>query len=150
MHAHVKAKEYYCPYITHPLISTLDVFYHFFFLFSHLYSIMVQAFLRSFEVNLMYSSLNVISAVFESASIANILPIILEIISAALVPFYTKISDVVGRSQAMTIAAVMYLLGYTVQGTSQGFLQLSLGQIVYGVGSTGLMTLAQVLIAGKR
>ncbi|KAK3830817.1 MAG: major facilitator superfamily domain-containing protein [Linnemannia elongata] len=110
-------------------------------------AIMVQAFLRSFEVNLMYSSLSVISAVFESASIATILPIILEIISAALVPFYTKISDVVGRSQAMTIAAVMYLLGYTVQGTSNGFLQLALGQIVYGVGSTGLMTLAQVLIA---
>ncbi|KAF9542737.1 hypothetical protein EC957_001718 [Mortierella hygrophila] len=110
-------------------------------------AIMVQAFLRSFEVNLMYSSLNVISAIFEAASIATILPIILEIISAALVPFYTKISDVVGRSQALTIAAFMYLLGYTVQGTSQGFLQLALGQIVYGVGSTGLMTLAQVLIA---
>ncbi|KAG9071343.1 hypothetical protein KI688_005554 [Linnemannia hyalina] len=110
-------------------------------------AIMVQAFLRSFEVNLMYSSLTVISSIFESASIATILPIILEIISAALVPFYTKISDVVGRSQALTIAALMYLLGYTVQGTSNGFLQLALGQIVYGVGSTGLMTLAQVLIA---
>ncbi|KAF9149978.1 hypothetical protein BG015_008203 [Linnemannia schmuckeri] len=110
-------------------------------------AILTQAFLRSFEVNLMYSSLPVISAVFESASIATILPIILEIISAALVPFYTKISDVVGRSQAMTIAVVMYLLGYTVQGTSQGFLQLALGQIIYGIGSTGLMTMAQVLIA---
>ncbi|KAF9145886.1 hypothetical protein BGX30_006026 [Mortierella sp. GBA39] len=110
-------------------------------------AIMTQAFLRSFEVNLMYTSLNVISAILESASFAAILPIILEIISAALVPFYTKISDVVGRSQAMTIAALMYLLGYTVQGTSYGFLQLALGQIFYGVGSTGLMTLAQVLIA---
>ncbi|KAF9093722.1 hypothetical protein BGX29_009826 [Mortierella sp. GBA35] len=110
-------------------------------------AIMLQAFLRSFEVNLMYSSLGVISAKFKSAAIATILPIILEIISAALVPFYTKISDVVGRSQAMTTAAVMYFLGYTVQGTSETFLQLALGQIVYGIGSTGLMTLAQVLIA---
>ncbi|KAG0292962.1 hypothetical protein BGZ97_005467, partial [Linnemannia gamsii] len=110
-------------------------------------AIMVQATLRSFEVNLMYTGMNVISAIFQSAAIANILPIILEIISAALVPFYTKISDVVGRSQAMTIAAVMYLLGYVVQGTSYSFLQLALGQIVYGIGSTGLMTLAQVLIA---
>ncbi|KAF9176916.1 hypothetical protein BGZ51_009413 [Haplosporangium sp. Z 767] len=110
-------------------------------------AILLQAFLRSFEVNLMYSSLSVISAIFQSSAIATILPIILEIISAALVPFYTKISDVVGRSQAMTIAALMYLIGYTVQGTSQSFLQLALGQIVYGIGSTGLMTLAQVLIA---
>ncbi|KAF9900345.1 hypothetical protein EC991_007464 [Linnemannia zychae] len=110
-------------------------------------AILGQAFLRSFEVNLMYTSMNVISAIFEASSIATILPIILEIISAALVPFYTKISDVVGRSQAMTIAALMYLLGYTVEGLSQSFLQFSLGQIVYGIGSTGLMTLAQVLIA---
>ncbi|KAG0371707.1 hypothetical protein BGX24_001303, partial [Mortierella sp. AD032] len=110
-------------------------------------AILAQAFLRSFEVNLMYSCLGAISAIFQASSIATVLPIILEIISAALVPFYTKISDVIGRSQAMTIAAVMYLLGYVVQGTSQSFLHLSLGQIVYGVGSTGLMTLAQVLMA---
>ncbi|KAG0232800.1 hypothetical protein BGW42_007883 [Actinomortierella wolfii] len=110
-------------------------------------AIMIQAFIRSFEVNLMYSTIGFVSAVFQSSSIANILPIILEIISAALVPFYTKISDVIGRSQAMTIAAFMYLAGYAVEGTSNSFLQLALGQIVYGVGSTGLMTLAQVLMA---
>ncbi|KAF9131303.1 hypothetical protein BGW39_001978 [Mortierella sp. 14UC] len=111
-------------------------------------AILVQAFLRSFEVDLMYSSLSVISVIFQASAIALVLPIILEIILAALAPFYTKISDDVGRSQAMTIAAVMYLLGYTVQGISQSFVQLSLGQIVYGVGSTGLMTLTQVLTAG--
>ncbi|KAG0250044.1 hypothetical protein DFQ27_009646 [Actinomortierella ambigua] len=110
-------------------------------------AIMVQAFIRSFEVNLMYSTIGYVSALFQASSIANILPIILEIISAALVPFYIKISDVIGRSQAMTIAAFMYLAGYCVEGTSNSFLQLALGQIVYGIGSTGLMTLAQVLIA---
>ncbi|KAF9431652.1 hypothetical protein BGZ76_011890 [Entomortierella beljakovae] len=110
-------------------------------------AIMLQAFFRSFEVNLMYSTIGYISALFKASSITAILPIILEIISAALVPFYTKISDVIGRSQALTIAAVMYLIGYAIEGTSNGFLQLALGQIAYGIGSTGLMTLAQVLIA---
>ncbi|KAG9320151.1 hypothetical protein KVV02_002868, partial [Mortierella alpina] len=110
-------------------------------------AILVQAFFRSFEVNLMYSTIGFISAVFQSSAITAVLPIILEIISAVLVPFYTKISDVIGRSQALTIAAVMYLVGYAVEGTSNTFLQLALGQIAYGVGSTGLMTLAQVLMA---
>ncbi|KAF9278058.1 hypothetical protein BGZ68_008815 [Mortierella alpina] len=110
-------------------------------------AILVQAFFRSFEVNLMYSAIGFVSAVFQSSAISAVLPIILEIISAALVPFYTKISDVIGRSQALTIAAFMYLVGYVVEGTSNSFLQLALGQIAYGVGSTGLMTLAQVLMA---
>ncbi len=96
----------------------------------------------------MYSTIGFVSAVFQSSAIGAVLPIILEIISAALVPFYTKISDVIGRSQALTIAAVWYLIGYAVEGTSNSFLQLALGQIAYGIGSTGLMTLAQVLMAG--
>ncbi|KAG0306982.1 hypothetical protein BGZ98_001349 [Dissophora globulifera] len=42
---------------------------------------------------------------------------------------------------------VFYLIGYIIQGTSHGFLQFALGQIFYGIGSTGMLTLTQVLIA---
>ncbi|KAF9958860.1 hypothetical protein BGZ65_001113 [Modicella reniformis] len=89
----------------------------------------------------MYSALGVVAALLESTSLTCILPTILEILSAALVPFYTKVSDVVGRAQALTFALVFYLIGYT----SNTF--CNLGQIAYGIGSTGMLTLTQVLIA---
>lgn len=109
---------------------------------------MIQAFLYSFEVNLMYNCVGYITAYFQVTSLTAILPTILQILSAALVPFYTKVSDVVGRAQGLTFAMVFYLVGYTIQGTSKKFVQFAIGQIFYGIGSTGMQTLTQVLIAG--
>ncbi|KAF9310039.1 hypothetical protein BG003_009024 [Podila horticola] len=68
---------------------------------------------------------------------AHILPTILKIIACALVTFHTKISDVVGRAQALAIAMALSL---------QDFTQFAAGQISYGVGSAGFLTLSQVLI----
>jgi len=109
--------------------------------------ILTQATMYAFEVNLMYGCVGNITAIFEASSLSSTLPTILQILSAALVPFYTKVSDVTGRAQALTFAMVFYLIGYTIQGTSNAFLQFALGQIAYGIGSTGMATLTQVLIA---
>ncbi|KAG0319532.1 hypothetical protein BGZ97_001986 [Linnemannia gamsii] len=109
--------------------------------------VLLQAFVYSFEVNLMYNCLPHIMNVFQATSLTSILPTILQILSAALVPFYTKVSDVFGRAQSLTIAMVFYCVGYIIQGTSNSFLQFALGQISYGIGSTGMLTLTQVLIA---
>ncbi|KAK3835986.1 MAG: major facilitator superfamily domain-containing protein [Linnemannia elongata] len=110
-------------------------------------SVLIQAFVYSFEVNLMYNCLPYVTNVLQATSLASILPTILQILSAALVPFYTKVSDVFGRAQSLTIAMVFYIVGYIIQGTTNSFLQLALGQISYGIGSTGMLTLTQVLIA---
>ncbi|KAG9327279.1 hypothetical protein KVV02_007055 [Mortierella alpina] len=109
--------------------------------------VLIQAFIYSFEVNLMYNCVGFITAFFKVTSLASILPTILQILSAALVPFYTKVSDVVGRAESLTFAMIFYLIGYTIQGTANGFTQFALGQIFYGIGSTGMLTLTQVLIA---
>ncbi|KAF9104464.1 hypothetical protein BGX29_001834 [Mortierella sp. GBA35] len=109
--------------------------------------VLIQAFMYSFEVNLMYNCIGWVTGMFQSSSIASVLPTILQILSAALVPFYTKVSDVFGRALPLTIAMIFYILGYIIQGTSNVFLQFALGQIAYGIGSTGMLTLTQVLIA---
>ncbi|KAK3814075.1 MAG: major facilitator superfamily domain-containing protein [Benniella sp.] len=109
--------------------------------------VLIQSFMYSFEVNLMYNCQPAIVGLLVASSFGSILPTILQTLSAALVPFYTKISDVTGRAQAMTVAMVFYLLGYVIQGTAKAFLQFALGQIAYGIGSTGMLTLTQVLIA---
>ncbi|KAK5822583.1 major facilitator superfamily domain-containing protein [Linnemannia elongata] len=109
--------------------------------------VLIQAFVYSFEVNLMYNCLPYVTNLLQATSLASVLPTILQILSAALVPFYTKVSDVFGRAQSLTFAMVFYIVGYIIQGTTKSFLQLALGQIFYGIGSTGMLTLTQVLIA---
>ncbi|KAG0243710.1 hypothetical protein BGW41_001583 [Actinomortierella wolfii] len=109
--------------------------------------ILVQAFIYSFEVNLMYGCLPYVMNVFAATSLTAIMPTILQIVSAALVPFFTKISDVVGRFESFTFAMVSYVLGYIVQGTSSVFDQFAGGQVLFAIGTTGMQTLTQVLIA---
>lgn len=67
-----------------------------------------------------------VTDVFNVISIASILPTILKIIACALVTFHTKISDVVGRAQALAIAMALYLIGYIFQGASKTLLSLLL------------------------
>ncbi|KAF9158454.1 hypothetical protein DFQ26_007632 [Actinomortierella ambigua] len=111
--------------------------------------ILIQAFIYSFEVNLMYGCLPYVMNLFSVTSLTAIMPVILQIVSAALVPFFTKVSDVIGRFESYTIAMVSYVLGYIIQGTSNvnNFGQFAAGQFFFAVGTTGMQTLTQVLIA---
>ncbi|KAF9344829.1 hypothetical protein BGX34_005291 [Mortierella sp. NVP85] len=109
--------------------------------------ILIQAFTFSFEICLIQGIMGYVTAYFTFASFGSVLQTISTILAVASVPFYTKVSDVFGRAGSLTFAIVSYLLGLTVEGTAQTFLQFSIGQILYGVGYTGIQALTQVLIA---
>ncbi|KAF9348083.1 hypothetical protein BGX34_002691 [Mortierella sp. NVP85] len=109
--------------------------------------ILFQAFTFSFESNLYYGILGYVSGYFTVSSIASILPTILQILQAALVPFYVKICDVFGRAESITLTMVFYMIGFTIQGASKSLVDLAIGQIFYGMGSTGVLSLTQVLIS---
>ncbi|KAG0363487.1 hypothetical protein BG005_011430 [Podila minutissima] len=109
-------------------------------------ALLVQSFIYAFETNLMYGVIGHVTAIFTSASLTAILPTILQILSASLVPFYSKFADVIGRPGALTIAMTFYVTGYIIQGTSNGFTQFSVGQAFYSIGVPGFMVLTQVLV----
>ncbi|KAF9276692.1 hypothetical protein BGZ68_009841 [Mortierella alpina] len=109
--------------------------------------ILLHAFTYSFEVCLIQGIMGYVTAFFTVTSLASILPTILQILAAALVPFYTKVSDVFGRAGSMTYAIVTYLMGLIIEGTATSFVGFAVGQIFYGMGLTGIQTLSQVLIA---
>ncbi|KAG0345199.1 hypothetical protein BG005_001407 [Podila minutissima] len=94
-----------------------------------------------------YGALGYVTAYFTVTSLGSILPTILQILRAALVPFFIKISDVVGRVESVSIAILFYLVGLTIQGAAGSFVQVAVGQIFYGMGSTGVLVLTQVVIA---
>ncbi|KAG0279068.1 hypothetical protein BGZ95_002374 [Linnemannia exigua] len=110
-------------------------------------AVLFQAFAYSFESNMYYSALSYVAAYLVSTSIGSILPTILQILRAALVPFFIKFSDVCGRAESISIAMLFYLIGMTIQGAAKSFVQVAVGQIFYGMGSTGVLVLTQVLIA---
>ncbi|KAG0345270.1 hypothetical protein BG004_003824 [Podila humilis] len=110
-------------------------------------AILFQSFVYNFEATFYYSAVSYLAAYLVSTSIGAILPTILQILRAAMVPFFIKLSDVVGRAESISLALLIYLVGITIQGASTSFVQVAVGQIFYGTGSTGVLALTQVLVA---
>ncbi|KAF9160710.1 hypothetical protein DFQ26_005256 [Actinomortierella ambigua] len=111
--------------------------------------ILGHAFMYSFEIHIVGGTQDFIQSSLEASSLLSVTPTVVQILQAALVPFFTKISDVIGRAEALTIALAFYLLGYIVSGTASGFAQFASGSIFNGIGTTGTVVLTQVLVAGK-
>ncbi|KAF9082091.1 hypothetical protein BGX29_004090, partial [Mortierella sp. GBA35] len=99
--------------------------------------VLIQALCISFEACLTQGIGGYVAAYFGVTSLTAVLPTILAVLSTALVPFYTKASDVFGRAGSLTYAFTSF----------QSFLQLAIGQIFYGMGLTGIQALSQVVIA---
>ncbi|KAG0091324.1 hypothetical protein BGZ92_000983 [Podila epicladia] len=112
--------------------------------------VLVQALCISFEACLTQGISGYVASYFEVTSLTAVLPTILAVLSTALVPFYTKVSDVFGRAGSLTYAFTSYLVGLIIEGSAQSFLQLAIGQIFYGMGLTGIQALSQVVIAGMK
>jgi len=97
----------------------------------------------------MYGVLGHVTTILVSSSLTAVLPTIQQILSAALVPFYSKFADVIGRPGALTIAMILYVAGYIIEGTANSFAQFSGGQFVYSLRIPGFTVLTQVIIVGR-
>ncbi|KAG0023834.1 hypothetical protein BGZ81_007913 [Podila clonocystis] len=109
--------------------------------------VLIQALCISFEACLTQGISGYVASYFKVTSLTAVMPTILAVLSTALVPFYTKVSDVFGRAGSLTYAFTSYLVGLIIEGSAQSFLQLAIGQIFYGLGLTGIQALSQVVIA---
>lgn len=103
----------------------------------------------SFEVQTSYGISGYVNAYLKASSLQAVLPTVQAVIATAMVPLYTKVSDVFGRAPSLTFAFICYLTGVTIEGSARSFLQLAIGQMIYALGNTGVQALSQVVIAGK-
>ncbi|KAF9973499.1 hypothetical protein BGZ73_003269 [Actinomortierella ambigua] len=110
-------------------------------------SVLVLAYCTSFESAVSGGIQNYVTAYFEVTSLSALLPTIMAALSTALIPLYTKVSDVFGRAGSLTFAFTMYLLGLIIAGTAHSYQHLAIGEIINGIGNTGIGTLSQVVIA---
>ncbi|KAJ2557448.1 hypothetical protein EV175_001340 [Coemansia sp. RSA 1933] len=69
------------------------------------------------------------------------------ITTTTLQPIYAKVSDVVGRKSAIIAAAVLVALGSILCAVSQSMDMLIASRAVQGLGSAGLYTMLNVMIA---
>ncbi|KAG0229013.1 hypothetical protein BGW42_001834 [Actinomortierella wolfii] len=109
--------------------------------------LLCQSFLYSFEIHLVTGIVGYVTAYFSASSLMSVLPTIFQIVSATLVLFFAKISDVVGRAEALTTVMAVYILGYIIQGLAATFGQFVTGSVFSSIGTTGMTALTHILIA---
>jgi MFS family permease len=78
----------------------------------------------SFDGFLLNAMTPAIFNTFQQVSIISLFPAILNIISLVAVPAFTRMADVVGRAEALSVALGLYVVGYIVQATA-----MSLGHL---------------------
>ncbi|KAI8333506.1 major facilitator superfamily domain-containing protein [Choanephora cucurbitarum] len=83
----------------------------------------------------------------ESVNLISILSTVLYILQTALLPMYSKLSDIYGRAACYTVAMSLYIISYIVMATSKTYTNLVGAQVIYAFGYTGAAILGPVTIA---
>ncbi|OBZ88275.1 Siderophore iron transporter mirC [Choanephora cucurbitarum] len=83
----------------------------------------------------------------ESVNLISILSTVLYILQTALLPMYSKLSDIYGRAACYSVAMLLYIISYIVMATSKTYTNLVGAQIIYAFGYTGAAILGPVTIA---
>ncbi|KAG0169850.1 hypothetical protein DFQ28_011343 [Apophysomyces sp. BC1034] len=109
--------------------------------------IILLAWAKNWEGNAIVSVTPKVFSIFEALHLTSLLNVVLYILQTALLPIYSKVSDMVGRTEAFTIAIFFYVISGVVMATAQSMDTLVGGQVIYAFGISGVSVLGHVLIA---
>jgi MFS family permease len=75
----------------------------------------------SFESNINMSLSQNVTNIFQSNNLLSLLPTVLYILQTALLPIYSKLSDLYGRAQCYSVALTFYIISYIVMATANNY-----------------------------
>jgi MFS family permease len=75
----------------------------------------------SFEGNMVLSLTQNVTNTFGTNNLISLLPTVLYILQTALLPMYSKLSDMYGRAQCYSVALVFYIVAYIVMATAPDY-----------------------------
>lgn len=70
---------------------------------------------------MVYSLSQNVTNTFSTNNLISLLPTVLYILQTALLPIYSKLSNLFGRAQCYTVALTFYMVSYVVMATAQNY-----------------------------
>ncbi|CAO3644768.1 unnamed protein product [Mucor fragilis] len=101
----------------------------------------------NWEYNLSFALSVNVTSLFKTNNLISLLPTVLYILQTALLPIYSKLSDMYGRAQCYTVALTFYIVSYIIMATANNYETLVGGQVVYAFGYSGASILGPITIA---
>ncbi|EZG67007.1 putative siderochrome-iron transporter [Gregarina niphandrodes] len=109
--------------------------------------IFLMAMCTAVESSTTYSLLPYITSAFSAHSMMSTVQVTLNVMSTALKPLAAKVCDVVGRTEALFIAVVFYVIGYIVISVTHSIGTYTAAQLFYVAGQTSCLIIIQLIIA---
>ncbi|KAL5350871.1 ferrioxamine B transporter [Pseudogymnoascus australis] len=109
-------------------------------------SIFLVAYAYGLDGTIRYTYQPLATASFSQHSLLATITVLRSIIAAAAQPAAAKIADVFGRVELVIIAIFFYSLGTIIEAVSTGVSSFAAGAVIYQIGYTIIMLLAEVLI----
>ncbi|KAG2234942.1 hypothetical protein INT48_005096 [Thamnidium elegans] len=109
--------------------------------------IILVAWAKNWEGNVVYSASVAVASYFNSLNISALISVVLYIVQTVLLPMYAKFSDMIGRTEAFSIAIFFYVISGVIQAVAPTMDTLIGGQVIYAFGISGVSVLGHVLIA---
>jgi MFS family permease len=81
-------------------------------------SLLLLSWAISFETNINLSLSQNVTNTFGTNNLISLLPTVLYILQTALLPIYSKLSNMFGRAQCYTVALTFYIVSYIVMATA--------------------------------
>lgn len=85
------------------------------------YSLLLLSWAMSFEGNMVLSLTQNVTNTFGTNNLISLLPTVLYILQTALLPMYSKLSDMYGRAQCYSVALTFYIVAYIVMATAPDY-----------------------------
>ncbi|CAO3682401.1 hypothetical protein G6F70_002679 [Rhizopus microsporus] len=100
----------------------------------------------NFEGNLTMTLNNKVTSFFQSNNLISLLSTITYILQTALLPIYSKLSDMFGRAHCYSVGFFFYILAFIVMATANNYNTLVGGQIIYAFGYSGVSILGPIVV----
>ncbi|CEI88403.1 hypothetical protein RMCBS344292_02794 [Rhizopus microsporus] len=100
----------------------------------------------NFEGNLTMTLNNKVTSFFQSNNLISLLSTITYILQTALLPIYSKLSDMFGRAHCYSVGLFFYILAFIVMATANNYNTLVGGQIIYAFGYSGVSILGPIVV----
>ncbi|KAJ7712573.1 hypothetical protein B0H16DRAFT_1743974 [Mycena metata] len=99
-------------------------------------------------VSFLYALNEVFAAsAFESHSPIGDIAVVVSIVSGIARPFRAKVADLSSRPMALTLSVLVYAVGYIVVASSTTIEAVGGGEVIYGVGNTGIDIMTSIILA---
>ena len=90
-----------------------------------------------------------VASIFNSMNLVSVISVTTSIIRVVLFPIFSRLSDLLGRTEVYSFSAIFHIISFVILATAQNFDTIVGGRVISSIGDVGLRIMGFSLIGGQ-